>query len=291
MIFVSTGGRRDKSAFETALEFYEQGIVGAELSGGAFSSTCERDLLSLPKDLIIQPHNYFPPPEIPFVLNLAAMDNTVAKKSIEHIKKAIRLTTLLDRTTYSFHAGFRINPQASELGKKLGRYELLDRKIAFEIFGERVASLAEDARREGVSLLVENNVINKQNLATYGEDPLLLTNPNEILDFMVSMPSNVGLLLDVAHLKVSANSLGFNLLQGHEKIKSLIKAYHLSDNDGTADSNDPVHPESWFWESLVPGLDFYTLEIYKTTIPMLVQQVNETSLRIANISARNNNAS
>ena len=282
MIFVSTGGRRDKSASETALEFYEQGIVGVELSGGAFSATYKEDLLSLPSGLVMQPHNYFPPPEIPFVLNLAAIDITVAKKSIAHIKNAIRLTTLLGRSTYSFHAGFRINPQASELGEKLRQYELLDRKIAFEIFGERVTSLAEDARREGVTLLVENNVINKHNLSTFGEDPLLLTNPNEILDFMVGMPSNVGLLLDVAHLKVSANSLGFDLLLAHEKIKKLIKAYHLSDNDGTADSNDPVHPESWFWELLVPDLDFYTLEIYRATIPTLIQQVNQVSLRITN---------
>lgn len=272
MIFVSTGGQHLKTAAETAMDFYSHGITGVELSGGVFSATYEIDLMDLPKELTLQVHNYFPPPVDPFVLNLASNDAAIAEQSVRHVRTAMHLSVLLRRPVYSFHAGFRINPKVTDLGKKLGRYNLINRDIALELFGERVATLAEEARREGITLLIENNVLNMENLSTYGEDPLLLTHPDEIAGFMARMPSNVGLLLDVAHLKVSAKSLDFDLIHAHETLKNWIRGYHLSDNNGTADSNECVHSDSWFWEVLVPDLDYYSLEIYQTTIHNLVEQ-------------------
>jgi sugar phosphate isomerase/epimerase len=243
-----------------------------ELSGGAFSSTYQADLLSLPKELTLQVHNYFPPPATPFVLNLASNNLEIAQQSMRHVRTAIRLAVLLRRPIYSFHAGFRINPQVSELGKKLGKYNLTNRDIALELFGERVLMLAEEARQEGVALLIENNVLNLANLSIYGDDPLLLTHPDEIATFMASMPSNVGLLLDVAHLKVSAKSLEFDLIKAHDMLKKWIRGYHLSDNDGNDDSNECVHSSSWFWDVLIRDLDYYSLEVYRTSTLRLVEQ-------------------
>ena len=214
-------------------------------------------------------------------MNLASTDPVVAEKSIHHIKEAICLATMLGRPTYSFHAGFRINPQVCELGSKLSRYALVNRETSFGLFGERVLNLAEDARREGATLLIENNVINKRNLSVYGEDPLLLTHPDEIAKFMVGMPENVGLLLDVAHLKVSSGALNFNLEDAHETLKRWIKGYHLSDNNGEFDSNECVHTDSWFWDLLVSGLDYYSLEVYNTSTAKLYEQYKYTEMRLA----------
>ena len=127
-------------------------------------------------------------------------------------------------------------------------------------------------------------MLNLANLATYGEDPLLLTHPDEIAGFMARMPSNVGLLLDVAHLKVSAKSLQFDLMQAHETLKNWVKGYHLSDNDGTADSNERVHSNSWFWEVLMPDLDYYSLEVYQAEIPSLVEQYSFVATMLADMS-------
>jgi sugar phosphate isomerase/epimerase len=113
--------------------------------------------------------------------------------------------------------------------------------------------------------MVENNVITQSNFNRFGEDPLLLTCPDEIFAVMKEMPKNVGLLLDVAHLKVSANTLGFDLINGHEKLKPWIKGYHLSDNSGDVDSNEQVTPASWFWKYILRDLEFYTLEVYGAT--------------------------
>jgi sugar phosphate isomerase/epimerase len=281
MIFVSTGGIRAKSAVETALDFFKHGIPAIELSGGAYSETYETDLIALSKELKFQVHNYYPPPLQPFVFNLASSDEVLVGRSVEHVRKAIHLAVSLGRPIYSFHAGFRINPRVSELGQPLGQHVLRDRTSALEQFGENVLMLAEDARREGVTLLIENNVLNAVNMEKFGEDPLLLTNPDEIVAFMQNMPSNVKLLLDVAHLKVSATSIGFDPFTGHEKIKPWIRGYHLSENDGTADTNESIRSDSWFWQVIDPSLDYYSLEVYQVSSTELASQYELVKAKLA----------
>jgi len=272
MIFVSTGGQRKETAVETAIEYINNDIRFIELSGGKYSPTYLNDLLELSQDAIFQVHNYFPPPEIPFVFNLASTNQEIARKSLFHVRQAIQLAARLDRKTYSFHAGFRIDPHVGELGQQLRKQKLLSRQAALDLFGDRVAMLAEEAKLEGVSLLVENNVINRKNLEIFGEDPLLLTDPNEMSWFMENCPSDVGLLLDVAHLKVSANTRSFNMVEAHEQVKRWVKGYHLSDNDGSKDTNYPISEESWFWHYIIPGLDYYSLEVYNQPICKLLEQ-------------------
>ncbi len=281
MIFVSTGGRPRQTAVEAALDYYQHGILGVELSGGAFSATCFSDLQALPEQLLLQVHNYFPPPKSPFVFNLASNDISIAALSVDHVRAAMRLAIALRRPIYSFHAGFRINPRVSDLGRNLAWSPLTERRMALELFSERVTILAEEAKLEGVTLLIENNVITQASFESFGEDPLLLTHPDEISNFMESVPSNVGFLLDVAHLKVSGNTLGFDCNSAHKKLKPWIRAYHLSDNDGTRDSNTEVSEDSWFWDDLVLGLDYYSLEVYQTPTKELVDQRNLVAAKIS----------
>ena len=284
MIFLSTGGERHQTAANTALQFFEAGVHCVELSGGAYSDNCEEELASLPSEMILQVHNYFPPPKIPFVFNLASVNPVIASQSIEHVRSAIRLAVKLRRPIFSFHAGFRMDPSVDELGAQLVNKALLARDVALEMFGERIALLAEEARREGVTLLVENNVISQANFDAYNEDPLLLTDPDEIASFMKVAPSNLGLLIDVAHLKVSARTKSFDLVSGHEKLNKWIQGYHLSDNNGCADDNGPVSEVSWFWDHLVRGLNYYTLEVYSRSTSELIEQRNLVETMLASIS-------
>tara|TARA_B110000444_G_scaffold11663_1_gene9978 strand:- start:111 stop:962 length:852 start_codon:yes stop_codon:yes gene_type:complete len=272
MIFVSTGGIRNKTAKETCIDFYQNGISAIELSGGAFSKTCKKDLINLSEDITFQVHNYFPPPKKAFVFNLASIDKKLREQSINHVINSMNLALDLNRPVYSFHAGFRINPKVSELGKAIKKTTLCNRDVALEIFGDSVLFLAEEARQKGVDLLIENNVLNKRNLETFGEDPLLLTNPNEINLFFQNIPSSIGLLMDVAHLKVSSNSLNFDKIDGINELKQYIKGYHLSDNDGKTDSNEVITNESWFWDIIDNHLDYYSIEVYNTTSQKLLEQ-------------------
>ena len=55
----------------------------------------------------------------------------------------------------------------------------------------------------------------------------------ECIQVMKSVPNNVKMLVDLAHLKVSSNSLNFDAIEFLSKCDLWISAYHLSDNDGT----------------------------------------------------------
>lgn len=281
MLYVSTGGIADKPAWQTSQAFLEAGIRSVELSGGQY----DRDNLARLKLMVdivnFQVHNYFPPPEIPFVFNLASLDSETHRTSFEHAKKAIRWGIELDRPVYSFHAGFLLDPDVSELGKRVGNRPLFDREQALVVFIESVNDLAEFARQEGARLLIENNVLSANNYRVFGANPFLVASADEARYVMENTSSNVHLLVDVAHLKVSANSLGFDPVAFLEECHTWIEAYHLSDNDGTRDSNEPIKLDSWFWPHLKRGLDYYSLEIYNIETEGLLEQVRITEEKLS----------
>jgi len=249
-----------------------QGIRHVELSGGRYTPTLREELGQVGAGAVFQIHNYFPPPREPLVLNLGSLDQAVAGASLEHMREAIRWAVALGRPVYSFHAGFLVDPKLAELGRKIAARPLFDRGESLRRFVDRVGTLALEAEREGVSLLVENNVVAPANFAEFGRDPLLLTGPDEAAYIMENTPDNVGLLVDVAHLKVSAQTLDFDPLNFLERCDRWIRGYHLSDNDGSCDSNDPVAADSWFWPHLKRDLESYTLEVYRRSPAELAAQ-------------------
>jgi sugar phosphate isomerase/epimerase len=277
MIYISTGGESSNSGYESAQNYLSQGFKAVELSGGIYDKNQLKNLKKLLPNLSLQVHNYFPPPEDPFVLNLASNDQVIFKKSISHIRKAIDFAIELGRPIYSFHAGFLFDPIYSQLGKPIHKQTINNRAKTLEVFINRVKDLAEEYRESGVILLIENNVLSKRNFINFNCNPFLLVDSSECNYFMENMPENVKLLIDVAHLKVSSKTLNFcpeNMLKECEK---WTYAYHLSENDGITDSNSPVLYDSWFWPHIRKDLDFYVLEIYNTSEDELKKQVELVS--------------
>lgn len=279
MVYVSTGYIRNMSAAQYALSLYSSGIKNIELSGGGHSDDYLSELRQLPSDLEFQIHNYYPPPSKPFVLNLASGDSEIARRSIAHIKTAMQVVREFKLSSYSLHAGFLIDPSPSSLGGILESSCIMSRDEGLSNFFSNIELCLNDLP-DGSVLLIENNVLNKKTLHHYGTNPLLLVDPYEIIEFLSKLPSNVRLLLDVAHLKVSASTLGFDLHEAHKLLTPFIGAYHLSENDGSVDSNDKVMETSWFWEGLVPDLAHYTLEVYNTPHVDLVSQVELSKRKI-----------
>ena len=52
------------------------------------------------------PHNYFPAPKMPFVLNLASTNNTIRELSIQHCIQGLKLAKKSNSPFYSAHFGF-----------------------------------------------------------------------------------------------------------------------------------------------------------------------------------------
>lgn len=196
-------------------------------------------------------HNYFPAPADPFVLNLADLDEDNRSRSLRFCLNALEGSSAMGLPFYSVHAGFVSSLRPEDLGRperQQGEITAGEYASALDRFSESVSSLAVEARRLGVRLLLENNV---DAVSRPGHSHLLLVSGEEVERFFSGgIPDEVGLLLDVAHLSVSSKYRGFDPAQAVEKMAPWIGALHLSDNDGWRDSNAICEPESWFWEPL-----------------------------------------
>ena len=274
MIYISTGGFRGCRADAVAAELLGAGIKFIELSGGKYSATLLSDLQALNPEINFQIHNYFPPPQDPFVINLGSLDPVIGERSIAHVEQALQWCTALGADRYSFHAGFLLDPKVDELGKRIPSRHLYDRDECIEVFVSRVSRLAGIAKKVGIDLMVENNVLSAKNAAEFSSNPLLMCEPNECYQVMDLLPANVHLLIDVAHLKVSANSLNFNLSRMFDVCHERIAGYHLSDNNGLEDSNKPFGEDAWFWQHVNPDVNYFTVEVYGCTPSQLISQAN-----------------
>lgn len=196
-------------------------------------------------------HNYFPPPEKPFVLNLASKNDVLLGLSMNLCKQAIELCSTLGAPYYSVHAGFRSNISPDSLGEKIEYEEVVPYKIAFQTLVESLRTLAAYAKKRNVSLIIEPNVLSEFNLRMGRNEIALICESEEILNLMKILGSdNIGILLDTGHLNVTAKTLGFNRIQFVRDIAPYIRAMHLHDNNGFWDAHEPVKPGSWVFDVL-----------------------------------------
>ncbi len=265
MIYISTSCVKNTKIKDSVKELAENDFQNIELSGGTeYYNNFENDLLEL-KDkynLNYRCHNYFPPPKKPFVLNLASLNDETFQMSFDHLEKVVALSNRLGADKFAFHAGFFIDIRLSEIGKKLSRDNLFDEKEAVERFCNAYDVIKKQAKN--VSLFIENNVFSKTNADTYdGENPFMMTNFNEYKSLKEKIDFN--LLLDVAHLKVSAKTLRLDWEEEFENMMSVSSYIHVSDNDGFHDLNNQLTKSSslltMLEQSDTKNKDF-TLEIY-----------------------------
>lgn len=213
-------------------------------------------------------HNYFPPPKVPFVLNLASVDDEIRQQSIAMCQHAIDLCVEFGAPFYSVHSGFVLPLTPDDLGKPERQAEIarnlnINYEDAYSIFVETVRFINDYAKERGIQLLLENNVMSPLSIGS-SPNQLLMTQPNEFDRFFSDInDSNCGLLMDVAHLKVSANAHQFDCVQALKQATPHIRCLHLSDNDGIYDNNQPITASSWFLSSLPDFQDVpIVIEVY-----------------------------
>jgi hypothetical protein len=196
------------------------------------------------------PHNYFPAPKAPFVLNLASINNEIRELSINHCIQGLKLAKKSNSPFYSAHFGFCIDPNPNELGRQLIFRNTFDKCINLNYFYQSIITIITEAEKLHIPFLIENNVIAKSNLNN-GLNPLLGCTSQEIIEIFNMIKSNyLGLLLDTAHLKVSCNTLNLNIENELINIAPFIKAIHHSDNDGLIDNNNSLSDDYWFLKFL-----------------------------------------
>lgn len=259
MIYQSTGGYKGDLDFLDHPDF--DFIKGLEFSSGKFIDDVSIYLKSFTPKYNIAIHNYFPVPQEDFVLNLASSDDEIVSLSVEHIKRAIELSANFNMEYYSFHAGFLLDPLPHELGKLKNR-KLIDFDVGLENFVNNVNLLAKYAYENNVKLLIENNVCSKNTLKKFQINPLLFVTDSDAESLDKYLDKNVGILCDFAHLKVSANVIGFDRERFLQNIQSRLMACHLSDNDSFEDTNKGFKSDAWFFNFLSKKLNYYSIEVY-----------------------------
>ncbi len=275
MIYVSSSCVKYNKIKDSVQKLVDNGFKNIELSGGTqYYDGFENDLLELKNkyDLNYVCHNYFPPPKEHFVLNLASLNDEIYTQTFNHIVKAIELTRLLGGGKFGFHAGFFIDIKVSEIGKKISKNNLFDKEKSIQRFCKgykKILDIMGD-----IELYIENNVFSSTNFNTYqGDNIFMLTNSFEYEELKNNI--NFNLLLDIAHLKVSAKTLGLDFQEEFKKLVAISDYIHISDNDAFHDLNYSLQRDSEMVEILknqeLANKDF-TLEIYDE-----INKIKETS--------------
>jgi len=191
------------------------------------------------------PHNYFPAPEEPFLLNLASLNDQLWQRSIDHCLLGLDLASCSEAPFFSAHAGYCGDPSPDDLGNVMTEVHPELRQEYWRRFLDAVKHLGAEAGQANVKFLIENHVVIDDNV-TGGDHPFLCATSEEALSLKEEAGPSVGLLLDTGHLKVTANSLGFDRDAFVEEVADVVECIHHSDNDGIRDTNQALSFDYWF---------------------------------------------
>ena len=188
-------------------------------------------------------HNYFPPPQKSFVLNMAAEEDEAQQASKDLVLKALNLAQIAGSPVYGIHAGYLRNAKAGEDGMFIFDERGVSYENALNKATNFVCSVAELFERNGVTLLIENLFPSPK------KQHSLFCTFNEIKEFMAKVPKSVGLLLDFGHLNIASNLLKFDrraFLDDYiDEFGDRVHEIHISENRGIKDEHLAVKKNSW----------------------------------------------
>jgi uncharacterized protein (UPF0276 family) len=273
-VYVSTSCLKGKSdVFDILGTYLKVGIVNVELGTGR--QPVER--LSTIKNYVCNfvVHHYFPPPRDAFIVNLASQDKTLLARSREQIKASIEFCHRYHSKLFTFHAGFRADPDSNFRFSTKG--PIASYQAAFNTFVESVKEINAYAETRGVKLAIENNVLSESNIIEGKNQFFLLCEAIEFEQLWDQIQtSNVGLLLDLGHLQVTSTSLKYDKHAFIEKLKHKIFALHINDNNGRIDTHSVITKTSWCLQ-VIRSSNFMNipiiLESSNDTIEQIVEQI------------------
>lgn len=267
MIYISSAAIRRDSLTEAVTELAKNGFREIELTAGnPLTENWLEELLEMKEKYQLRYlcHNYFPAPEEPFVLNLASQDQSTYQKSMQLAKRALEISAILGGDRYAIHAGFQLDIPVSQIGKRIDDLPLNEDKLAWSTFTNAVEELQGIA--ENVKLYIENNVLSLPNYESFKQkNPFYVTHFNA-WNRLKNSNNSANLLLDVAHLKVTCQTLSLDFKSELERMALSTDYIHLSDNDGQTDTNQKISADTdwlkWLKDLHLSSETVYTVEVY-----------------------------
>lgn len=246
MVYVSSSCVKKHNIAEVIRQLAENGIKRIELSGGTdYYDAIEQDLIKLKQKYHLQYacHAYFPPPKVPFVVNLASCNDRIYQQSIDHYMRCIEMLKRIECRVLSIHAGFLIEIGTDEIGNRLNSKVIYDEAKAYDRFCSAYEKIAKLCIENGIVFFLENNVLSAENYAEFNHhNYLMMTDYASIMKMKEQLEFN--LLLDLGHLHVSANTLGLSYAEECKKLDKHIKWLHISENNGVSDEHKPLQNSS-----------------------------------------------
>lgn len=253
--------------------YQDNGIKNIELGAShVYEEGIEDYIKKLDANFII--HSFFPPSKECFVMNLASIDKRILRLSLEQAKRMIDLSVKLKAPLCSFHSGFRVNPE--QLGKKFKPKNIVSYDKAFDIFVESIKEILKYTEGKNVKIAVEPNVLNEFNIVNSKNELLLICEYWEIEELFKRINSdNLGILLDLGHLKVTSHWLNFDKDWFVEKVADKVFEVHLHDNDSKFDSHLNINENSWALDILKKhNFPIVTLEPNKVSMSDIKKSYN-----------------
>jgi sugar phosphate isomerase/epimerase/ribosomal protein S18 acetylase RimI-like enzyme len=247
-VFASTQALpSDETLSQRLSRWSDVGIRRIELSNYRIESEDDflNEALKFPGDLLM--HHFFPVSRTDVVLNLASEDPIRRNDTFQFFQRSIEWSAKIGAPFFSFHAGYVTDPVGRDAhGFVLAEPSSDSYDIAWDRFSSGVVALATQASQYGVGLLIENNIVSKDNAAK-----LLLATPEEFSRFLnqSTLSDNIGILLDWGHWLVTANTYRLDL-DSFLPLSDRIYGIHLHLNDGLADRHIPLPPDDPYIDML-----------------------------------------
>ena len=241
--FHSTSCLSRKYRFQEILEIFNESNVRNVELGVCLDSTLDVGSIIKRYTFNYLIHQLFPPPKESFILNLASTDKEILQKSMNQIKISIDFCKEHKIPLFSFHSGFRGDPNDEF---RFNFEEKLDYDSAFNIFSNALIELVKYSNSRNVKIAIENNVLADYNLTDNKNEILLMCELWEYEKlFEIKELENLGLLIDLGHLKVTANMLKFDPEKFLNGLKHRVCALHVHENSGVKDEHFCINKGDW----------------------------------------------
>ena len=255
----------------------ENGVYNLEISGGLkyLDPNKYEEIFEKNKEINFRFHNYFPIPKNSFVINLA--NEKTANISIDNIFKGMKFAKKFGSNIFSVHAGLRFNPLDKDLGTIQKKYKSENYHKSYKILEKSIDKISKNNFDKTI-ICLENNVVEKRN-SKKSDNRYILSDLSdlEIIKKLI-LKYKLNILLDVAHLKVSSETLEFDKYKFIEEYYENILVVHLSENNGVLDLGNRLTKKSWFWNYLNwKKIKYVSLEIKNTDMNNLKKQIELTS--------------
>jgi sugar phosphate isomerase/epimerase len=174
---------------------------------------------------------------------MASLNPQIQELNTKLMHETLELASAVEAPLYGVHMGYLSDAQAQADGMFRFNPKKNDYTKCLDTMGKFVTQMSAEFEKKGMALVLEN-------LFPSGKENFFLgCSWEQICEVMSIVPKEVGVLLDLGHLNISATLMGFKKFQFLDKYLTKfgerLYEVHLSENDGQNDDHLPLKKDSW----------------------------------------------